>query len=151
MRYLIILILFLYSYEVKSQQHLNSEIKTNISEIFKFLKKNNEIDSTKNLNESKEIIYSREIRSFNNRKIIFFEIGITSLHSKKFISILDNKKFTILPTENFDEDFSSLLSHINSLKEKIGIEEFVNFLNDLKYVYESNDKKNEAFPKTIKQ
>lgn len=151
MRYIIILILFLSSSEVKSQQHLNSEIKTNISEIFKFLKNSNEIDSTKNLNESKEIIYSREIGAFNNRKIIFFEIGITSLHSKKFISILDNKKFTILSAGDFDKDFSILLSHIASLKEKISIEEFVKFLNDLKYVYESNDKKNEASPKTIKE
>lgn len=131
-----IIIILLFLTIIAHGQNLQKKLENYKPEIIKKLKEFGEIEEKDAVNESLyPLLYSRVLSS--QSRITIYEIGITDSHSYKYISILNDNKLIILPTKNFNTDFTTILDNLKNSKCKTKIFETLLTIKKI-YDYNSN-------------
>jgi len=85
-----------------------------------------------------ELIYSRELNSFLNKKIIYYEMGLTVSHGYKYLAILHNRELNILLTSKFADEFRNIINPLNRINKFIKSNEVLNCLLRVNELYDYN-------------
>lgn len=87
--------------------------------------------------EINNLFFATPLVTFNNLK--FYKLGINANHSYKYIGMLTDDELKILPTKNFNEEFSLIISLLIENSDcKINSKETLQVLDKLYKLYSYN-------------
>lgn len=138
---ILFLLLFISSNKMTKAQLLDSDLKSYEHQIIDSLRSFNEITGNIDslLGYYKNKIYSRNLFPQPNKKILFFEIGITSAHSRKYLAIIYKRKLIIYKSINFLNDFFDINNQIKNIPEgNFKVEGIIDLLNKIANIYKYN-------------
>jgi hypothetical protein len=139
-RYLIVL-LFILNNTLGNAQILEKELQTYKHQLIDSLKSFEEIygDLDSLYVEYNNKVYSYNLLSVKKGGIMFFEIGTTSSHNRKYLAILYKKQLIIYKTKDFLNDFSGICMYINYIPESSGkIISILTLLGKISEMYKYN-------------
>ena len=135
-RHILYLILFIFNTNLYSQM-LDSKLMSHQSQIITFLKNNGETNDSFSLDYYKQYLISGEICNIN-KKTVFYQLGLSSTHSKRFVAVLSNNKLIIYPTKNFAIEFNDILLKLQSFKLELTNIKLIECIKDIKFLYDTN-------------
>ena len=139
MRVSICLCALFLSYNGLKAQTLDKSLLKHQQFFFNFLKKQRAIDDTSTkFSEVKELMYSRELNNFLNKKVIYYEMGLTVSHGYKYLGILQNGKLHILLTKKFADEFIDIINPLKKINKFIKTDEVLKCLIQIKDLYDHN-------------
>lgn len=119
-------------------QLLGDGLKSYNRQIVDFLKSVEEIpDSSSNLSKYQDNIYSREL--LDGGKIKFFEIGVASSHSRKYLCVLHSNDIIFFKSMVLLNDFPDIIIQIEGINiRECKIEQLAGLLKQISYIYSYN-------------
>lgn len=102
-------------------QILDNELQLYKRQIVDSLKSFGEIfgDNELLLGKYKDLIYSRNLFPKSEKTVLFYEIGITSSHSRKYFAVLNKRKLVIYNSKDFLNDFFDINNQIKNIKDSL--------------------------------
>ncbi len=143
-RYIFYLTLFIFHTNLYSQM-LDSKLMRHQSQIMTFLKNNGEINDSLSQDYYKQYLISGKICSIN-KKTVFYQLGLSSTHSKRFVAVLSDTEMTIYPTTNFAIEFNDILLKLQSVKLELTNGNLIECIKDIKFLYDLNQSNDSQLP-----
>ena len=117
-------------------QNIDESLVKYKNDICLFLINEKEIDTTLDV---EKYIYSNIIKSFLNDKIVYYRIGITSSHARKYLAVVCENKLHIYKTDDFNQEFKEIFKYLIYKGNLLSTEELFDLILEIKYMYDYNN------------
>jgi hypothetical protein len=132
---LLILLLFLCNF--LNAQQFDNKIDNFRTQIIQSFKEYGEISNKKEVDSLQfKYLYSRRLAKVNS-KIIYYEIGRMTNHGYKFLAIYNDGKLTVLPSKNFNDEFTKIITPLENIKRRKT--DCFNLLKSIQKIYNYNN------------